>query len=672
MSHASKEKGPFPGEGTGHLLPLCPPRRSHKKALDTRSVSGGDYRSQAGGGKKTCSEHKASNKRKITKTDNPSEHEDMGRLHEGNFPEKGAQVYRGIPSALRRTIAAAQRIGTIHKKEIPETEDKVAVIDFETDPFVAGEVPQAFACGWTDSKGTSTFWSEKENEVITWAAKKVIKHEGYVYAHNGGKFDFPGYLFRGAGKAMLYQPVMLIGSRIVKMRIGMAEIRDSYAILPSPLSAYDKGEIDYEKFKRGVRGNHKLEILAYLRRDCDSLRILVCRFIREHGVKVLTAASAAMAAMKRHAEVATEALTESQDSHLRQWYFGGRVGAFKPGIHHGVFNVYDIKSAYPHAMTFAHPASASYEFMAGAERDIQPTDFVICDGDSGGHFPIRGKNKLLWPKKGKFFVSGHEYLAARACGEMGKMKVIGIERPEFCADYKKYVMEFYHQKEMAERDGDKAGRLIAKILINSGYGKLAQRPDRWEEHMIVKSSDVIPETSPDHWDLEHETSESYVDTESGFCVWSRPSTKPVTFYNVGAAASITGKVRASLIPVIRKYKPFYCDTDSVIISGEMKTGKELGDWDFETSGDLLVIAGKKLYGLRITKDICPDEKTADAKGYDWDGERGWKMATKGCRLTPQELMKVAKGEEVVYHNQAPTFSLKAHTRFISRTIRKTI
>jgi hypothetical protein len=689
MNHALKEKRPTRVNGSGDIFQICPPRRKHQKALVERRVSAGDCASQDRGGKKARPVNPLGDRGKTPKADHQTERDDMGCLHADDVSQKGAQIHKRLSGALRRKIAAAQRTRPIHDQK-EKKERKIAVVDFETDPFVHGEIPQAFACGWCDEKGTQTYWSETEEKVIAWAVDRILKFEGVVYAHNGGKFDFPGYIFRGAKKAMLYQPVMLIGSRIVQMKLGLAEIRDSYAILPSPLSAYDKGEIDYGKFKKGVRTKYRAEILDYLRRDCDSLRQLVLRFIAEHGLKPLTAASAAMAAMKRMAKVKTESLDQSQDEKFRKFYFGGRVQCFRPGIHitkgadipkgcDGVkfktvnsnFNVYDIKSAYPHAMLSPHACSDEFDFIANPVS-VEPSDFVVLSGVANGSFPRRTKKGLFFPNEGEFYISGWEYLAARDNSVLGKHKILCLERPKIITDYSDYVMHFYRQKEEAEKSGDKAGRLIAKILINSGYGKLAQRVDKWEEHMVVKSSDVIPEESPDKWDLKHETTESYCDEASGFAVWSRPSQKPGSLYNVAAAASITGFVRSRLIPVIKRHRPYYCDTDSVIIAGEMKTGKELGDWDFETAGDLLVIAGKKLYGLRITKDICPDEKTADAKGYDWDGERGWKMATKGCRLTPAELMRVAKGETVEYHNIAPTFSLRAQTRFISRSIRKTV
>ena len=85
------------------------------------------------------------------------------------------------------------------KVKAAKEEIKIAVIDFETDPFEHGEQPCAFACGFSTGDVTETKWGS-EPQVVKWAIEKVKKFKGIVYAHNGGKFDFPGYIFRYAGE----------------------------------------------------------------------------------------------------------------------------------------------------------------------------------------------------------------------------------------------------------------------------------------------------------------------------------------------------------------------------------------------------------------------------------------------------------------------------------------
>jgi len=548
---------------------------------------------------------------------------------------------------------------TIRKTPPPE----VATLDFETDPFEAGIVPEAFACGFSTASGTSTKWGT-EKEVIAWAVEKCRKFKGIIYAHNGGKFDFPGYLFKQAAKWLYGNPVHYVGNRIVSVKLGLCELRDSYAILPAPLRDYDKGKIAYWKFKAKHRGKYRREILEYLRRDCDSLRELVIRFCDEHGYNVLTAAGAAMRAIKASG-ARIENMSESDDEKFRAFYFGGMVRAFRPGIHRGKFGVYDIKSAYPFAMLSEHPSGKKFAFIS-RPRKVEPTDLVCVVGKCAGVWPIRGKAGLEWPMtRQTYFITGREYLAAKETKQLGEHVIKYVERAELRTDFAEYVNHFYAKKQKAEADGDVAGRLIAKILINSGYGKLAQRPDRWRDYIVVGVNDIIPENNLEGWE------EEFCDESCSFAIWSRPAKAPPRYYNVAAAASITGAVRARLIRAKGKIKPYYCDTDSMITKETMATGEGLGEWGLETRGDLLVIAGKKLYGLRILRGLAPSKAKAEAKGYHWYLGRAWKIASKGCRLTPAQLMRVARGESYLYRNAAPTFSMMSPTRFIERRIRKT-
>lgn len=538
------------------------------------------------------------------------------------------------------------------------------MIDFETDPFKHGRVPKAFACGFAVADRCETFWGD-ESAVIKWAVKKVSNFNGIVFAHNGGKFDFPGYVFRFAGKLLHGEAVLMIGNRIVSMKLGLAEIRDSYAILPAPLKAYDKGAIDYRNFEKNRREKFRVEILNYLRRDCFSLLELVTRFLAEHGHRTLTAAGAAMRAIK-DSDAKISALPENKDEFFRRWYFGGRVEVFRPGVHVGKFSIYDIKSSYPFAMMESHFSGDSVEILKSV-KEILPQDFLVIKTKNLPHFPLREKTGLTYPA-GEFtaYVTGWEFLAVKAiAGAKWKPKILFVCRGSVFTHFKQYVHLFYQKKIEAEERKDKAGRLIAKILINSGYGKLAQNPRKWKEYVFMATSDVIPANS--------EFEEIFVDDASGFSIWARPSTKPKNFINVGTAASITGFARARLIPLIYENKPYYCDTDSIIVDSDkqINVGEKLGDWSLELQGDRLLLAGKKLYGIRVLPKYAPDKKSADLAGFQWHKGRAWKIASKGCRITPEQLEKICDGNEIEHCNEAPTFSIKSPVRFIRRKIKTT-
>jgi hypothetical protein len=541
-----------------------------------------------------------------------------------------------------------------------ENEYKFATIDFETDPFKYGRFPCAFACGFFDGHVYSSVWG-KESVVIRWAINRIKRFEGIVYAHNGGRFDFLGILFKQAGADLHGEPVRCIGGRVVQMRFGSAELRDSYAILPAPLRSYDKGDIDYAKLEASCRHKHKREILDYLSRDVQSLHKLVKVFLLDHGIAPLTAASAGMRFSKKLG-IDIERFNDTDDAKFRKWYSGGLVLARKPGIHHGNFKVYDIKSAYPYAMVHPHSSGRDFDFIS-RPRQIQGNDFVMYRGTANDAFLRRDGQSSRWGGDGDFYVTGFEYLEANRRGKL-RGHALFVERPQTTLDFKPYVSHFFDSKQRNEREGNKAGRLIDKIMLNALYGKFAQRPDRYRDYVLMPAG----EPTCGEWE------EESVYDECGFSVWSRPA-KAYGYYNVSTAASITGFVRAMLMRALYENDPHYCDTDSIISNTPFVAGingnGELGSWSLETEGDLLYIAGKKLYALRILRSICATEADAIKNGYQWHRGRAWKIASKGCRLTPDQMKSICEGKKVVYKNDAPSYSLLNSPFFVKRTIRAT-
>lgn len=554
-----------------------------------------------------------------------------------------------------------------------------AVLDFETNAAKYGVKLRAFLAGFFDGKLYEYFWSNDEQKVLRWASKKISRFPGITYAHNGGRFDFLGFLFRTEPELLYGQRARLIGSRIVAMKYGAGEIRDSMAILPAAQAAgSDKLEIfDFTVFNASKRDRHRAIILERVKTDCHGLYGMVKVFLDRHGFGPLTAASAAM----RHAkELGYDfpRLSEHQDNLFRSFYYGGRVEAKWTGAEKGVFKLYDIKSAYPHAMLSPHCAANLFEFIANP-AEVLDSDFVAFEGFARGCFPQRTEKGMRYPEaSGEFLVTGWEYNEAKRLGRLGEHRVKYVERPTALSDFRRYVDHWFAVKEEAERNGDKAGRLIAKIMLNALYGKYAQRPDRWRDYVFVSDKQILtPALEKKGW------TEEYIDEENHFAVWSMPSPRPPTYYNVATAASITGFVRARIMRAMSEAKGIYCDTDSILTRGSLETSPGLGGWGLEVEGDFFACAGKKLYALRVLPTYAKDKYEAKKKGYYWQkrplrvrgkflaGGRAWKIASKGCRMTPGEMVRVSLGGEVKTFNAFPTFSIHAGEKFITRTIRKT-
>lgn len=537
---------------------------------------------------------------------------------------------------------------------------KLCVVDCETDPFKFGRVPEPFVWGYYDGREYKQFppVPRKNMERVTDEFISFLSQQYVVcFAHNGGKYDWH-FLLPYVNE---YDTVMIINGRLAQFHIGLCECRDSYNILPVALAQYKKDEIDYDKFEKGERekAHNWREISAYLKNDCVYLYELVSRFVKEFGLQ-LTQAGAAMNQWKRMSGANIPRTDKRFYEVFQPYYYGGRVECFDSGMIDGTFKVYDINSAYPYAMLRDHPYTKEYRH---AHSFIPQADFYTVRCISHGAFPFRGlggesdKNfGLHFPNDHvvrDYTVTGWEYQAALDTGTIENNKVLESYRFIGRVDFRKYVDHFWTKRQAARASGDDAGTLLFKLLMNSLYGKFGSNPAAYRNHMVVPM-DVIAGLKQLGW---------YMSGELGpWALAEAPLTEEqMRYYNVATAASITGFVRAMLLRAIATSRGvIYCDTDSVTCRSPGKgivLGDKLGEWKHEGTYDKVGIGGKKLYAMRSV----PDAK----------GKRHYKMASKGARLTPQQIFSVARGGSVDYQPMEPTFAVRKPPAFTVRHIKNT-
>jgi DNA polymerase elongation subunit (family B) len=512
-------------------------------------------------------------------------------------------------------------------------------MDFETDPFEFGTVVKPFACGLYDGKNFASVWSSK-------CAEKMVEHlntldPAIVYIHNGGRFDI-FFLLK-----YLHAEMRIINGRIVSARLGDHEIRDSYSIIPVALSQYKKDDIDINKLRRECREAHRVEILSYLRGDCVYLHELVTAFREDFG-EFLTIGSAAMNQLRKFHpfELGNAYLDEK---FRKQFFFGGRVQCFKSGVIDAPFSIYDVNSMYPHVMkNVMHPTGKAFELDTQVGRK---THFVMAEGWQRGPygvFPLRNRQGGIdfTTEYGRFACTIHEWNMALETGWFKPRKVIKVYNFEQTICFPDFVDHFYSARMKAKKDGDKIRLIFYKLILNSAYGKFAQNPDNFCDWAITQNQRL-----PEPW------TEHFIHNEGEYVIWKKGITRH-SYYNVCIGASITGAARAQLANgLFRSTGSFYCDTDSIIcrrLSGVEKSDTVLGAWKLEAQGERLAIAGKKLYA-----------------GFDADGECV-KMASKGARISPEEIVRVAQGETVTFRKDAPTFKLDGRVEFVERRIRRTV
>lgn len=526
------------------------------------------------------------------------------------------------------------------------TDRTLAVADFETDKFLEYRAPKPFCCGLYDGSTYQHFWGAD-------CVGQFIRHLEslteplLIYFHNGGGFDF-WFLIWFAEEGS----IQVINGKVVKFRIAGHEFRDSFKILPFGLDKYKKDEIDYDIFDAPFRNKpaNKKKILAYLKNDCLYLYDLVSAFRRHFGNKLTVGGASIKLLMEKHPFDKIPATEEGAaiDAELRQFYFGGRNQCFASGVIKGPVTIFDINSAYLYAMkAFNHPTRLDMNVKTGRDARIGPrTVFARIVAENYGALPTRAADGSLSfdVEHGVFNTTIHEIQAGEDTGTLKILKVLASYDFLELSNFGEYV-DFCGAQRIAARDaGDEASAIAWKFVGNSSYGKTAQNPDNYRDWALSRGPLAEP------WELEFEA--------YGWFVHSKPSTIK-SYYNVAIGASITGATRSLLLRGLSQAKgALYCDTDSIIcksLAGVPFDDKKLGAWKVEAKGDQIAIAGKKLYAV-------------------FDGDKLVKKASKGGRVSGDEIRQIASGEKkaVRFVNPAPNFKLDGTIHFVARDFSATV
>lgn len=574
----------------------------------------------------------------------------------------------------------------------------IYTMDIETDPFARGNVPVPFLIGFYDGVTFRKFWSDKKQTCIEKMQQFLIDgnvEPGIIYMHNGGRFDFFFLLEWFEGRTMI------IGSRIVQAYMQLSnnkrrpakeqrfEFRDSYAIMPFPLKAYQKDSLPIEYLTKENRHKHAVEIESYLFGDCFYLWELCMEFQREFG-DFKTIASAAFKQLTEFHKY--EQLPVSQDKEIRgRFYFGGRVQCFQKGLIEKPVAIYDVNSMYPFVMdTYFHPVSwittqdnriHGWKDDGTFTNEKLKTFFLTVEGLNRGAFAVRKKDGSVdfTVERGVFDVTIHEWLVALQLGLFKPSRILNCYSFNDYSRFHLFVDSFYRKREQCKGDFKKhrldcdlcitthsfgdvtkdgagmcsfgsslhAHNLFYKYILNSAYGKFGLNPENYFNWQITKTEEP---PKGNFWELDSLTHEKYY-------IWKQPNQLSWNVKNIGTAASITGAARSVLLRAIAtSTNVLYCDTDSILcesINGNAIDDKKLGAWKLEGLGSCAAIAGKKMYAVFDATGTCI------------------KHATKGVDLKPEDLVRLCKGEEILTERDAPTFKRDGSADFISRTVRMT-
>lgn len=480
----------------------------------------------------------------------------------------------------------------------------------------------------------------------------------YIYAHNGGGFDYLHLLPLIAELPETFDiEIVPVASTIQALRIKRGRYNwtflDSYKLIPAGLEKAGKAlkvevtkeeGFDYNTPETDERWRR------YLETDCRSLYQIIERFHRiiedELGGEVgMTLASTSMKTFRRSYLKAPIQRAKHTHEFVRQGYYGGNTQMFvrhAEGLH-----CYDINSSYPYAMLGRVPVA--YERAYDGKPPEQFLQHSIGFVAATVHWPYRiasvrplseypclpwraPQHKLIYPAGTFSGVWMHEELLLAE--EMGAhVEWQGGHWFHGQAVLADYMRTLYSYRDPTSPNYDETVSYVAKLLANSCYGKFGQNTIREKIILIAEDADFPLDARAANDDdncrvfyMTEESDADYIIPQIAATITARARINLQRFINLAAE-------RGGIVA--------YCDTDSILTTADLSDhcGPELGKLKDEGHGNTFTghFLQPKLY--KLTNEQTGEVKVR-MKGFRKADEDTFERARRGETIVRQELEKL--------------------------------
>ena len=371
-----------------------------------------------------------------------------------------------------------------------------------------------------------------------------------------------------------------------------------------------------EKFIIGDRSEEiTKEDIDYCIRDTQILLLAIIKFnemiFNEFGTNIgLTIASTAQKVWLTHF-LKQDLKVNKYDKYFRNSYYGGRTEVLqKRGQYVYPAYYHDFNSLYPSVMlTGKYPNPETLKFLNVINTDMKfieeyegVSDIEIEIPDMKyPPLPYKWNGKLIFPIGTlRGWYNHNEIRLALKYGSKIKKIYSTVFSKETVNYFEDYVIQMYSKRLMYKSEGNTMGDLFTKLLLNSLYGKFAQKVERKELGFIFEE----PKPKPGYqWIFE-----PYRDTNVG--IWKLVDNEGKTVFKEGYnnivsfASYTTSMARIKLYEAVQEvYKyggeVYYTDTDSIISDIIIEDSKELGKLKIEDTGIFVGYAPKvyKFYSI---------------------------------------------------------------------------
>lgn len=555
-------------------------------------------------------------------------------------------------------------------------------VDTETDEVRVSEiqVKHVLRFGWACYQRTKPNgeWTEPEwmrfesrDEFWSWALSKVRERTlTYMFAHNWA-FDAPvlgtfsilperGWRLT---RAVIESPPVILRWRADRASIVMLDTLNWWRL---PLSKIGES-IGLAKLPYPSAVASRDEWDAYARRDVEVINRAMHAWWgflidRQLGGFAPTLASQALRAF-RHKYLHDRILLDANETALslaRDSLHGGRVEAFRIGRVEGPIHHFDVNSMYPFvmrdndypailALTASDPTFAE---IASWTRDYCVTALVEVDCDEPCFAHVIGE-RLCFPT-GRFRASlttpDLVYGLHRGYIRRVHRAALYEKAPLFRA----YVADLYALRLAWQANGNSVNAGLVKLLLNSLYGKFAQRGEVWE------TTGRTDEDTIHQW-LEVDVPTGEVVTRRQFAgiIQTRSREGECATSHPAIAAHVTAYARAylwKLVCLAGIDHTFYMDTDSIFVSSDgakrlsaLLSETELGGLKRVGVYDWIHVYGAKDYvmpGKAVLKGIRGKSTSIDESTFrhdEWSGLPGLIAAgTLDAPTVTQRIKRLAR------------------------------
>ena len=465
-------------------------------------------------------------------------------------------------------------------------------------------------CLITNTGMRKTFIGDRcAEEFIEFVTQREFRSYSF-YAHNLA-FDLSKTFEKVYGNLIDSKSfdIVISGTRLIKAVYMQSDknritFLDSLNLLPLPLAAIgdDLGFPKLHTPDKWMSGEPILYIddqdIEYCFRDCEIIiRLLeVYRdFLNPFRVKIkLTFAANAKAIWRSmYCKTSGVFVDDKKDERFRQSYYGGRVEVM---IRRYEYNkklyYYDINSMYPFCMMhnkFPNPDKLKYSRDISiintnegcAELTVKSPDmkYPLLPYRHNGKltFPI-GEFKGTWnfPEIRKALDVGYEILEVHWI-----LSSLPMESP-----FTEYVELFRDKKIQYKKDGKDALSQLSKWMLNSLYGKFAQRKDAEERYVSEQPAIGTP------FRLEGENSYKIMNVER-----VRAEETAVCW-----SSYVTTYARLLLYSFFPEKGIYYMDTDSIVMDSPLPDDViddyEFGKMSLEDEIEYSIFVAPKRYAYR--------------------------------------------------------------------------